>query len=67
MAGFCKLEVKMLGPIHEYVVPPVDKRFNVLPAQTGLLLFVVTVGWLLSVTVVVAVEVQPILLVTVTV
>ncbi len=44
MEGFCSVDVKLFGPVHEYVAPEtkLDVRFNVLPVQTGELL--VTVG-----------------------
>ena len=40
MVGFCEVEVKLFGPLHEYVAPPIvlavsDKVF---PEQTGELL-----------------------------
>jgi hypothetical protein len=40
IVGFCWLEVKPLGPVHEYVAPATveEKSCNVLPAQIGPLL-----------------------------
>jgi hypothetical protein len=36
--GFCKVDVKPLGPLHEYVAPTtvLAARFSVPPAHTGL-------------------------------
>lgn len=38
--GFCELDEKLFGPVHEYVAPAtgVAVRFNVEPAHNGLLL-----------------------------
>ena len=65
--GFCNVDVKLLGPAHEYEVPPLDERFSATPWQTGLLLEAVAVGFALIVTDVVANAVHPDALVTVTV
>src|ERR1035437_353025 len=43
IVGFCVADVKLFGPVHEYVAPtiaPADK-FNVFPEHTGLLLLAV--------------------------
>ena len=36
MVGFCKVEVKLLGPLHEYVAPPMAPavKLKVLPEHT---------------------------------
>ncbi len=34
IVGFCKVDVKLLRPLHEYVVPPLDVKFIVVPTQT---------------------------------
>jgi len=41
--GFCKVEEKVLGPVHAYVAPAtvLEVRFKVLPAHIGLLLLAV--------------------------
>lgn len=46
MEGFCNVDEKLLGPLHEYVAPVtvLAVRFNVEPAQTGLLLLAVGVA-----------------------
>jgi hypothetical protein len=36
--GFCNVEEKLFGPVHEYEIPPVALRFRVVPEQTGPLL-----------------------------
>ena len=40
MVGFCEAEVKLLGPVHEYVAPPIAEAVsdNVFPEQTAELL-----------------------------
>jgi hypothetical protein len=40
MVGFCEVEVKLLGPVHEYVAPDnvLAVKLKVLPEQTGVLL-----------------------------
>ncbi len=55
-----------LGPLHEYVPPPVDVSEIVWPGQYGPSLLAVAVGLAFTVTLVVVVELHP-LLVTVTV
>ena len=66
MLGFCEVELNPFGPAHEYVPPPLEERFNVLPAQIGLLLEAEAVGVAFTVTDVVAVPVHvPLLTVTV--
>ena len=60
-------DVKLFGPAHEYVAPPDDVKFNVFPAQSGLLEPAVAVGLAFTVTLVVLVAVQVLAFVTVTV
>jgi len=40
MDGFCKVELKPFGPVHNHEVayPPFSYKFSVLPVQTGELL-----------------------------
>ncbi len=40
ITGFCKFDVKPLGPVqlHDVAYPPLSYKFNVLPTQTGELL-----------------------------
>ena len=64
--GFCKSELKPLGPVHDHVVPALAFRFNVLPAQSGLLLAARAVNEGLITTLVVVVVVHPAALVTLT-
>src|SRR5213594_2132854 len=63
MVGFCRLEVKPFGPVHEYVAPLIVEALSwiVAPAQYGPVLEAVgALGIVLTVTgVVPAVEVQP--------
>jgi hypothetical protein len=66
ITGFCEVLEKLLGPVHAYVVPPDDVRFNVPFWQTGLLLPELTTGAGVIATVVVLVAEQlPLLTVTV--
>jgi hypothetical protein len=67
MLGFCKVELNEFGPDHEYNVPPDEVRFKVLPTQTGVFELAVGVGKVLITTVIVAVALQPLAFVTVTV
>lgn len=67
IAGFCCDEVNPFGPTHEYELPPLEEKLNVVPAQTGLLLEAVGTGLGLTLTEVMAVAEQPEELVTVTV
>jgi hypothetical protein len=68
IVGFCKVEVKLFGPVQEYVAPAtvVVVRLIVFPLQTGELLPALAVGALLTVTTTLEVVKQP-LTVTVTV
>lgn len=68
MVGFCKVDVKLFGPLHEYEAPATVVTFKlmVLPSHTGLVPPAVIAGVRFTVTEVVpAVPVQP-LTVTVT-
>ena len=49
MVGFCNALVKLFGPAHAYVLPPVDESVSVLPTVIGELLVAVAVGNALSV------------------
>jgi hypothetical protein len=46
IVGFCNVELKLFGPVHEYVAPAIvlAVRFKVDPTQTGLLLDAVGVA-----------------------
>ena len=68
--GFCNVEVKPFGPDHDHdnPVPPLELKLNVPPAFTGLLLVAVAIGAPpVCVIVMLAVLVQPLAEVTVTV
>jgi len=67
MKGFCDVDVKLLGPVQLYDVPPEAVRFNVAPAHCGELLPELAAGNELMVTVVVEVAAHPFPSVTVTV
>ena len=64
MLGFCKLDVKPLGPLQTYVVAPPAFKFKVLVAHTGELLDRLGVGKVITLTLATAVLVQPDALVT---
>ena len=55
MVGFCVADVKLFGPLHEYVAPAmvVEVKLNVLPVQTGLFAVATIAGVWFTVTVVV--------------
>jgi hypothetical protein len=67
MLGFCDVDENPFGPLHEYVLPPLEDRLSVFPEQTGVLLDAVGVGMAFTVALVVAVLEQLFELVTVTV
>ncbi len=59
MLGFCKLDVKPLGPLQTYVVAPPAFKFKVLVAHTGELLVMLRVGRGVTLTFATTVDVQP--------
>lgn len=58
IVGFWEVLVNEFGPLHEYVVPPLDVKFRGLPAHTGELLPAVADGAAFTVTDTVEVDVQ---------
>ena len=54
-----QVDVKLLGPFHEYVAPPVAVNLISVPTHTGLVDDAVAVGNGLTVTLAVAMAVHP--------
>ena len=67
MVGFCTLEVKPFGPVHDQPVPAPEVRLRLAPAQMGELLPGAGVGTGFTVTFTVLDEVHPPAAVTITV
>ena len=65
--GFCADETKLLGPVQDHPEPPFTDKVISSPLQVGVLLEILTGGAVATLTLVVAVAVQPEILVTVTV
>ena len=64
--GFCSALVKLFGPLQEYVAPPDEERFSVCPAHKGPFALAVATGVAFTVTLIVAVPLQLLASVTVT-
>jgi hypothetical protein len=67
MTGFCCSELNPFGPLQLYDTPPLALRLRVAPVHTGLLEAALAIGAVPIVTLVEAMEIQPLALVTVTV